>query len=171
MPPLVLSAIATTGFRLHMHFFKVRPSLSDRHIRTRDDPLPIHPDDYKLITSPALSSIVVRIYDFDDRTIHYSLEAMLRMVSGMAPNLAHVCLIQHKTRSFIARIRMFLAIGHPLPVAWSGSLPPLPNDPGAGQQPTLSRLQSLVIPHHQYVSIEQWTQLIDFNSLRCLSFQ
>jgi hypothetical protein len=73
-----------------MHFFHLG-SL----VQSRGSPQPIDPDDYALVTLQSLSSIVVPVRHFEtDGMVNYMEEAVTRMVAGIAPNLAHVWLVE-----------------------------------------------------------------------------
>jgi hypothetical protein len=64
-------------------------------IQPCDSLQPINPDNYALVMSPSLSSIAVLVHDFKTNSkVDYTEEAVMSMVARMAPNLAHVWLIQ-----------------------------------------------------------------------------
>jgi hypothetical protein len=158
VPRSVLSAVSARGCRLHMHCFRLG-SL----VQLRDSPQPIDPDDYALATSPSLSSIVVRVGDFEtDGMVNYNEEAVMRMVAGTAPSLAHVCLIQTRAGNSLAH-REAIRLGKP---AWSGFFSP--GTAEADQVPVLGSLQSLVFTGYVSRGIDHWARLTNFTNLRCL---
>jgi hypothetical protein len=160
MPRSVLSAVSVRGCRLHMHHFRLG-SL----VQLRDSPQPIHPDDYALATSPSLSSIVVKVCGITtDGNLDYTEEAVMRMVAGTAPNLAHVCLIQTRAGSSLALIEA-VRLGKP---AWSGFFSPGTAEAEADQLPVLGSLKSLVFTSFVSHGINHWARLTEFNNLRCL---
>lgn len=161
MPRYILSAVHSIGCRLHMHCFHLS-SL----VQHRDRPQPIVPDEYALATSPSLSSIVAPVRDFEtDGDVSYNEEAVMRMVAGTAPRLAHVWLLQTMAGDSIA-YREAVRLGKP---AWSGFFP---GTAEADSLPVLGSLQSLVL--NAYVShtkIDNWIRYTDFAKLRRLTIQ
>jgi hypothetical protein len=158
IPQSVLSVVSARGSRLHMHCFHLS-SL----VQQRDNPQPIDPDDYALVTSPCLYSIVVRLVDFEtDGMLNYTKEAVMRMVAGTAPNLAHVCLMQTMAGDSLAH-REAIRLGKP---AWSGFLSPGTVKPD--QLQGLGSLQSLVFTGYPCRDIDSWARFTDFAKLRGL---
>lgn len=161
MPQSVLSAVSARSCRLHMHCFRLR-SL----IQLRDSPRPINPKDYALASSLSLSSIVVEVRDFEtDGMVNYTVEAVMQMVAGTAPNLAHVCLLRSMAGNSIPH-REAIRIGKPV---WSGFSPPGAVEADQLQLPVLGSLQSLVFTGYASHGIENWARLTDFTNLRCLN--
>lgn len=161
-PRYILSAVHTVGCRLHMHNFHLG-SL----IQHRDQPHSFDPDEYALATSPCLHSIVVPYYDYDTfGNVDYSQEAVLRMVTGAAPELAHVWMLRRHPGNSIDLINAFRA---PRP-AWSGFFPGTTAEV-ADEPPRLGSLQSLVIGYSglSQTQITNWSRHTDFVKLRCLT--
>jgi hypothetical protein len=160
MPQSVLSAVSARGCRLHVHHFHLR-SL----VQFRDSPQPIDPDDYALVTSPSLSSIVVKLCGLtSEGLVDYTEEAVMRMMAGTAPNLAHVCLIQERPGSSLDLIEA-VRLGKP---AWSGFFSPGTAEAEADQLPVPGSLKSLVFTGFVSRGIDHWARLTDFTNLRCL---
>lgn len=93
VPRCVLDALdslhaAKRPCRLHLSGFRLRSLVYDR-----DSPRPIDPDEYALVTSPALYSIQGQVSRFDAvGALDYSPEVLQLMVAGLAPNLTNVWL-------------------------------------------------------------------------------
>ncbi|EPE34692.1 hypothetical protein GLAREA_10386 [Glarea lozoyensis ATCC 20868] len=157
MPAQILFAIASLGCRLHMHEFRLW-SL----IQPRDSPQPIDADEYALLTSPYLYSIVIRIVGFAEGfKVDYSREAVIRMIAGVAPNLAHVQLVPiHQGVSL--ELDQNIELGKP---PWRGFfLKETPNT----KLPFAGKLRSLVFDGWVDCGLEYWASLTDFSYLRCL---
>jgi len=160
MPPSILSVISAKGCRLHMHRFHLR-SL----VQHRDSPQPIHPDHYALATSPSLFSIVVDVTSFESGgMLNYTEEGVMRMVAGVAPNLAHVCLVPTRASSELGNFEAW-RLGKP---AWSGFFPSETIETEANQLAIVGNLRSLVFIGHTRNGIDSWARLTDFSRLRCL---
>ncbi|KAH7357001.1 hypothetical protein BKA65DRAFT_495931 [Rhexocercosporidium sp. MPI-PUGE-AT-0058] len=111
----VMATISERRCRLHHHDFVLRSLVYDRN-----DIKPISPEDYALCTSPCLSSIVVRFNPFGDSgAIDYTQEAVIDAISGLAPNLAHLCAISTQSSGQIDKYQTW-ELGRP---AWKGFLP------------------------------------------------
>jgi hypothetical protein len=133
MPQSILPTVYAIGCRLHIHCFRLR-SL----VQHRERPQPIDPDDYALATSPSLSSIVVSDSSFDDNgDVSYNKEALMRMVAGTAPRLAHVQMLYDRAGDSLLS-REAIRLGKP---AWSGFFP---GTAEADKPPVLGSLRSLV---------------------------
>lgn len=159
--PTVLNAIHTKGCRLHLHYCHPR-SL----IQPRGSLQPISLDDYRLATSPSLSSLVVRPHSFtSDGMLNYTEELVEKMVSGMAPNLKRVRLTPFGPGDTL-KLREAIQLGKP---AWPGLL--LPKTGEEDQRPALGRLQSLEFDYGAARDIVHWASLTDFTTLRRLSLQ
>ena len=160
IPQSVLSDVSARSCRLHMHRFRLR-SLT----QLRDSPQPIDPKQYALASSPSLSSIVVeaRVFD-DDGSVNYTVDAVMQMVAGTAPNLAHVCLFPSMGGDSIL-LRQAIRLGMP---AWSGFFPPGMAKADQPQLPVRGSIQSLVFIGYTPRGIESWARLTDFKNLRCL---
>jgi hypothetical protein len=158
MPQPVLSAVHDKGCRLHMHCFRLR-SL----VQSRDNPQPIDPDHYALATSPSLFSIVVPVCGLKtDGKVNYTEEAVMRLVAGTAPRLAHVWLIEGRAGDSLMH-REAVRLGMP---AWGGFFP---GTAEADQLPVLGSLQSLVFAGYLSYGIAKWGCYTDFTNLRCLT--
>jgi hypothetical protein len=155
LPPSVLSAIHDRGCRLHMHHFHLL-SL----IQSRDNPQPINQDDYALATSQSLVSITARLVGLrDDGMVDYNEEAVMRLVAGMAPNLAHVWLNRDRSGSSLA-LQEAVRLGKP---AWGGFFH---KKVETDKLPTFGNLQSLVFTGYVTNRIENWSCYTKFTSLR-----
>ncbi|PVH73018.1 hypothetical protein DL98DRAFT_59481 [Cadophora sp. DSE1049] len=161
IPPSVLSAISERGCRLHHHNFSL-PSL----IQTRDDPQPISPADYELCTSASLFSIVAHVGSFESGgKLNYVGEAVMRMVSGLAPKLAHLCDVSHGPPGEL-EVTQAIMLGKP---DWQGFFPGKSEmEPKAGTDGSRNRFQSLVFTGYVPQGIQHWSQLTDLSNLRCL---
>lgn len=158
MPQPVLSAVHDRGCRLHMHCFRLC-SL----VQSRDSPQPIDLDDYALATSPSLSSIVVPVLGFEtDGKLNYTEEAVMRLVAGTAPSLAHVWLVSTRAGDSLPH-REAVRLGKP---AWGGFFP---GTAEADELPVLGSLQSLVFAGYLSYGIDKWGCYTDFTNLRCLT--
>ncbi len=141
-----------------MHCFRLC-SLSQR----RDSPQPIDLDDYALATSPSLSSIVVQVCGLEtDGKVNYTEDAVMRMITGMAPSLAHVWLIQ-KMAGDSLDYREAVRLGKP---AWGGFFP---GTAKADEPQALGSLRSLVFIGHVPYGIANWRCYTDLTNLRCLT--
>ncbi len=158
LPLSVLSAVHDRGCRLHMHQFHLF-SL----VQSRNNPQPINQDDYALATSPSLFSITTRLVGLRaDGMIDYNEEAVMRLVAGMAPNLAHVWLNRGSSSSSLA-LEEAVRLGKP---AWGGLFL---NKVETDKLPTLGNLQSLVFAGYVSPKIENWSCYTNFTNLRCFS--
>ncbi|KAE8451323.1 hypothetical protein EG329_003952 [Mollisiaceae sp. DMI_Dod_QoI] len=144
-----------------MHFFRL-----SKLVQLRDSPQPMDPDDYTLITSPSLSSIVVRMLDFEtDGMMNYTEEAVMQMVARMAPNLAHVCLIRDMAGASLPH-REAVRLGKS---PWCGfSSQGGTVEANKLRVPVLNNLQSLIFDGYVSGGIDYWACLTDFANLRCL---
>jgi hypothetical protein len=142
-----------------MHCFRL-PSL----VQHRDRPQPIDPDDYALATSPSLFSIVVSVKGFDDDgDVEYTEEAVMRMVGGIAPRLAHVRMWYDRVGDSLSS-REAIRLGKP---AWSGFFP---GTAETDQLPVLGSLRSLVlIGYINQTKLDSWRRSTDFAKLRGLT--
>lgn len=158
IPQSVLSAISARGCRLHMHHFRL-----ESLIQQRNNPQPIDPDEYALVTSPCLYSIVVRLVGFEtDGMLNYTEEAVMKMVARTAPNLAHICLVRSRAGDSLPH-REAVRLGKP---AWSGFLSPTIVE--SDQLQGLGSLQSFVVNGYPCHNFDHWARLTDFAKLRCL---
>ncbi|KFY18083.1 hypothetical protein V492_00153 [Pseudogymnoascus sp. VKM F-4246] len=161
VPRCVLSVIHSVGCRLHMHDFYLS-SL----VQNRDKLHDVDPDEFALATSPCLHSIIVPISHWDsDGDLDYNEEAVLRMVAGVAPRLAHVWMRPSHPGNSIA---LQEAIRLPRP-DWPGFFP----GAGVADEHVMGSLQSLIIsdsgaPHTE---ISNWSRRTDFSKLCRLSIQ
>ncbi len=90
LPPCLLSTIHEhhPRSRLHIHTFSLR-SLYQNKDHLHD----IDPDEFAIASSPCLTSLAVSHNPFDnDGNFNYNEEAVHRMIEGLAPNLASVCM-------------------------------------------------------------------------------
>ncbi|KAG4422294.1 hypothetical protein IFR04_004560 [Cadophora malorum] len=159
IPPSVIAAVFERKCRLHHHNFVLGSLVYDRN-----DVQPVSPKDYVLCTSPYLSSIVVRFGYFGGRGhIDYTQEAVMKVISGLAPNLVHLCVIQKQSSGERSDYQTW-ELGRP---AWKGFFPG-PTDTAADLTSGRGRLQSLVFAGYKPESIESWARLTDFSKLRCL---
>ncbi|KAI0383309.1 hypothetical protein F5Y04DRAFT_279018 [Hypomontagnella monticulosa] len=87
MPPPILSAIHAIGCRLHVHMLPLNCVVPGT-----DQPGFADPDQFALVTSPSLYSVVALFRSLGGADKHSSTnqEALRRMIAGAAPNLAHV---------------------------------------------------------------------------------
>lgn len=159
MPRPVLSAVTTTGCRLHMHHFSL-----ESLIQFGDNPQPIDPDEYALATSSSLFSIVAQVTGTKGYKgeLDYNEEALMQMVAGMAPNLAYLCMTtiqegQSGMPDEICRLKR---------PKWSGFF--CDGVAEANQQYVRGSLQSLVCADYVPGGIAKWTHFTDFTKLRCL---
>jgi hypothetical protein len=95
--------------------------------------------------------------------LNYNEEAVMRMVAGMAPSLAHVWLIPTRAGDGLVH-REAIRLGKP---AWGGFFP---GSAGADKLPVLGSLQSLVLPSYiSYTEINNWSRYTDFAKLHRLT--
>ncbi|KAI1120474.1 hypothetical protein F5Y10DRAFT_273021 [Nemania abortiva] len=156
----VLNAIHTVGCRLHMHCFSL-PSL----YQPKSDPGDISPDDYALITSPSLYSIVLSTAIYDMRgLVDYHKEALLRMLAGTSPNLAHVWL---RDRPLPGTLALQRAIRSPRP-RWPGFFP---RQEQKHEELSMGGLKTLVFPDTPMdrQDLASFSRATDFSKLACLS--
>lgn len=108
IPLSVRLAVFEIRCRLHHHNFQLRSMVYDR-----DNIQPISQEDYVLCKSPYLSSIAVRFGSFGDGgSLDYTEEAVMQMISGLAPNLAHLCVVRKQASGEISLHRAW-ALGRP----------------------------------------------------------
>lgn len=91
IPPYIVELLATQipRCRLHMHRFYLRSLWMPRE----KAPQPISDQDWALLTSPSLCTIVAAHLRFDGKgNVSYLEPAMMRMIGGAAPNLQHLSL-------------------------------------------------------------------------------
>ena len=159
IPPSVIAAVFERKCRLHHHNFVLR-SL----VYNRNDVQPVSPEDFILCTTPYLSSIVVRFGYFGDRGhIDYTQEAVMKLISGLAPNLAHVCVIQKQSSGERSEYQTW-DLGR---MAWKCFFPGTKST--AADLPSgRGKLQSLVFAGYKPESIENWAHVTDFSKLRWL---
>jgi len=159
MPRYILLAVHAIGCRLHVHSFYLS-SL----VQHRDRPEPIDLDDYALVTSPSLSSIVVRVCGLEtDGSVNYNEEAVMCMVVGTAPRLAHVWMLKDRAGASLDHDEA-VRLGKP---AWSGFFPRIAE---ADKLPVLGSLQSLVLTGYaSHTKIDNWSRYTDFAKLRRLT--
>ena len=161
IPPSVLAAVSEQACRLHHHNFEL-PSL----IQDRDNPQPVSAADYSLCTSPSLFSIVAHVGSFESGgLLNYNQEALLSIVSGLAPNLTHMCEIPKGAHGELEITRAIM-LGKP---DWKGFfLGEAEAEARAEAGPLSMRggLQSLILA--TYVPGGYWARLIDITKLRCL---
>lgn len=144
--------------RLHMHYFLLR-SL----IHSEFDQPAVHPDDVALATSPCLYSIVAFTAQYrDHQVVDYNKEAIMDMVSGLAPRLTNVC-----TLGAFTRTREPFASTSVRP-PWQG-FPPCPSESDR-KQPSRGHLQHLIIDPDGDRPL-QWARLTDFSQLRSLTLK
>ncbi|KAI0097519.1 hypothetical protein GGR51DRAFT_566483 [Nemania sp. FL0031] len=150
------------GCRLHMHCFNL-PSL----YQFSNNPSDISPDDYALITSPSLYSIVLYTAKFDRfKRVDYQKEALLRMIAGTSPNLAHVRL---RDGPLPWALELQNWIHRPRP-PWPGFFP------SRGQKHeelSIGGLKTLVFPEvmMSQQDLDSFSRATDFSKLACLSFK
>lgn len=148
--------------RLHVHTFSLRSLCYPK-----DRPHDINPDEFVLITSPCLYSIVVLYSDYvSDGRIDYNEEAVLRMVATVAPRLRHVRMWPHRPHSSQA---LRIASKTPRP-PWQGFFA---DEPGDLSRLTGSkgRLQNLVLNGYDSASsskLTDWSSRTDFTQLHSL---
>lgn len=87
----------------------------------------------------------------------------MEVISGLAPNLAHVCVIQKQSRGELSSYQTW-ELGRP---TWKGFFPG-GTERGVNPPSVLGKLQSLVFAGYVPKSIEKWTHRTDFTNLRCL---
>ncbi|KAI0387812.1 hypothetical protein F5Y04DRAFT_286796 [Hypomontagnella monticulosa] len=158
-PRCILSVLNVNRCRLHIHNFNL-DSLRDKK-GAKGFGLK-SPDVFALATSPALYSIVAGLTPEDSQTSRKvtNEDAVLRMVSGLAPNLAHVYM-RPETSEYAGSIRRRGPISEMLAADSLGSLQSLAIDVGTidyefGQNPFSSK-------------VEQWGLRTDFTQLRSLA--
>lgn len=159
LDPSILTAVHAVGCRLHMHCFSV-PSL----YQSKHQPGEISPSDYALITSPSLYSIVVSTAPYDLRgQVDYHEEALLRMVAGTAPGLAHVWL---RDRPLAGTIALQRAMHSPRP-PWQGFFP---SEEREHEASVTGCLRSLALQHHlvRRQDLITWSHATNFSKLSCL---
>ncbi|KJR83361.1 uncharacterized protein SPSK_04091 [Sporothrix schenckii 1099-18] len=114
VPRSVLDALhdAKRPCRLHVLGFRL-PSL----VYDRETPRAISPDDFALVTSPALYSIRAPLCRYDVHgALDYSPEVVFLMMQGLAPNLANVWLETEVLGAGLS-LNQSVALGRP---AWRG---------------------------------------------------
>ncbi|KFY45421.1 hypothetical protein V495_02988 [Pseudogymnoascus sp. VKM F-4514 (FW-929)] len=155
LPPCILSVVDAMSCRLHMHNFCLNSLIQHRDYRHDIDP-----DEFALATSTSLYSIVVPYHDLDsDGDLDYNREAVLRMVAGAAPRLAHVWMHLCLPENSIAFME---AMRSPKP-AWSGFFPgtAVADEHGRGS------LQSLFFDSGvSHTELSSWSCHTDFAKLR-----
>jgi hypothetical protein len=157
MPPSILFTLTSRDCRLHMHKFHL-----ESLIRPRDSPQPIDANEYALLTSPCLHSIVIRVGSFtDDFQLDYSREAVIQMVAGIAPRLAHVQMIPTGAGGSLS-LNQNVALGKP---PWRGFF--LDGTPESDLHHA-GKLRSLICDRYVYRNLNYWASLTDFGNLRCL---
>ncbi|KAH6698277.1 hypothetical protein BKA61DRAFT_562960 [Leptodontidium sp. MPI-SDFR-AT-0119] len=165
VPPAVLSMAAERGTRLHVHHFSL-PSL----IQIRDEHKAISKEDYALCTHPSLYSIAFRVGSYESGgLLNYGKEAVMEMVAGLAPNLAHLCVISQETPGEL-EIDQAMALGKP---AWKGFFPGEAScndtiERATARSSTRGKFQSLVFPDFVPRGIDHWVQHADFSVLRSI---
>lgn len=116
--PRIIGLLATQlpRCRLHMHRFQ----LQSLWIPREKVPQPISDEDWALVTSPNLCTVVARHQPFDGRGNVCYLELAVRlMVGGVAPNLRHVSLERGLTKDSRG-LRELIRLGRP---QWAGFHP------------------------------------------------
>ncbi|KAH9219377.1 hypothetical protein DL95DRAFT_485591 [Leptodontidium sp. 2 PMI_412] len=165
IPPSILSAVSQTRCRLHIHEFEI-PSL----IQELDNPQPVSLEDYALCTFPFLSSIVARVGSFESfGKLNYIEEAIMRMTSGLAPNLTHLCVISEGEAGELD-IDEAIALGKP---DWKGFFPGQTSshkniEQATTRSSTWSRFRTLVFPDYVPRGVDHWARITDFAVLQCL---
>ncbi|KAH7385052.1 hypothetical protein BKA64DRAFT_156501 [Cadophora sp. MPI-SDFR-AT-0126] len=171
IPPGVLSLSAERRIRLHVHHFHL-PSL----VQVRDLPMHVSAHDYALCTLPSLYSITVRASPLvSGGNVNYNREAVMQMVVGLAPNLAHVCIVPTMGSGELdPGLDQTVLLGRP---DWNGFFPGQINSTQelegvtARSSSSLSsrgKLQTLVFPENVPDGIEHWARHTDFSCLRSL---
>ena len=170
IPPSVLSVSAERRIRLHVHHFYL-PSL----VQERDPPEPVSSHDYALCTLPSLYSITVRASPLvPGGRVNYTQEAVMQMVAGLAPNLAHVCIVPKVGSGELdSGLDQSILLGRP---NWKGFFPGQLNSMQRSKSVTArsssssrGKLQTLVFPGYVLDGIDHWARHTDFSCLRSLS--
>jgi hypothetical protein len=161
VPLFILSAVVEKGCRLHIHNFRL-PSL----IQSRDDPQPVSTQDYSLLTSPSLSSVVVKLRSFESGgKLNYTEEALLLMVSALAPNLTHLC-VYPKGPLGELEVTQAIQLGKP---TWKGFFPGHTDTEAVVNDVSVrGRLQTLIFPLFVPGEFRSWARTTDFTYLRSL---
>lgn len=148
--------------RLHMHYFCLRSLICSR----LEPPQVMHPDDLALATSPCLYSIVATTSPCrGPDAFDYNEDAIMDMVSGLAPQLTNVCIVNafsqatQATRGNISR------------PPWAGV--PTSLAESHRKQATQSHVQNLILSTHKLSTdgLIQWARRTDFTKLRSLSLR
>ena len=170
IPPSVLPVSAERRIRLHVHHFYL-PSL----VQERDPPKPVSAYDYTLCTLPSLYSISFRASPLvPGGRVNYTQEAVMQMVAGLAPNLAHVCVVPTTGSGELdpGLDRTYL-LGRP---DWKGFFPgqitstqELENVTACSSSSSQGKLQTLVFPMNVPDGIDHWARHTDFSCLRSFS--
>lgn len=130
--PRIIELLATQlpRCRLHMHQFQLESLWMPRE----KIPQPISDEDWALVTSPNLYTVVARLRIFD-RSGHicYLEPAVKAMVGGVTPNLRHVSLERGLVKDS-PRLREAIRLGRP---QW------------AGFHPTPARHEDSQVAHHR----------------------
>lgn len=160
VPPAVLSAVSERKCRLHHHNFHL-PSL----VYSRDSVQSVSPEDYTLCTSPELFSVVFEFCSFGDHGfLDYNGEAVMQMLFGLAPNLAHMLVVTKRALGDMLPHQTW-ELGRP---AWKGFYLENIDQGECPQAAGPGRLQSLVFEAYAPGGIEQWARRTDLSKLRCL---
>ncbi|KAL2073029.1 hypothetical protein VTL71DRAFT_10353 [Oculimacula yallundae] len=169
VPPPVLSIAAERGTRFHMHHFALPSLIQDR------EPTPISAEDYALCTHPSICSISVTVGSFlSGGRLTYTQEAVMQMVTGLAPNLAHLYVEPGPPApgELDPGLDESLRLGKP---DWKGFFPEQTTSKQelegvAAQSSSSSRgkLQTLIFRIDVPDEIEYWARHTDFSYLRSL---
>ncbi|KAH9207878.1 hypothetical protein DL95DRAFT_395695 [Leptodontidium sp. 2 PMI_412] len=169
IPPGVLSISAERRIRLHVHHFYL-PSL----VQVRDTPKPVSAYDYALCTLSSLYSITVRASPLvSGGRVNYIQEAVMQMVAGQAPNLAHVCVVPTMGSGELdPGLDQTVLLGRP---NWKGFFPgqtdltqELEGVTARSSSSSRGKLQTLVFPVYVPGGIEHWARHTDFSRLSSL---
>ncbi|KAK6069381.1 hypothetical protein SCUP515_09086 [Seiridium cupressi] len=161
VPPCLLTSLHQHHpySRLHVHTFSLR-SLYQRKDNLHD----IDPDEFMLATSPCLYAVALLSSPGYDTYGHvdYNHEALLAMVSGMAPGLRHVR-VYKSTPGSSPELLEATRTSRPL---WRGFF----IDKETPEQPP-APLESLVLDGEDHITSEtltEWNQHIDLSKLGSL---
>ncbi|ROV98029.1 hypothetical protein VMCG_06976 [Cytospora schulzeri] len=155
LPPCLLRVLHEQHPQCRLHIFWFR--FKSLHEPTVD------PHELAIARSPCLHKITVRYFSWEDTRPKedWNLDAHIRVVAGMAPNLREV-------RSLFCKSKhcSFLIRSNRMRKPWPGFSPDidLPSSPGALECLSLFDAQSTV---HD-VGLDRWNEATDFSRLRVL---
>ncbi|KAI2638724.1 hypothetical protein GGS26DRAFT_602364 [Hypomontagnella submonticulosa] len=175
-PPCILSAVNVIGCRLHVHGFRL-----DTLIRNQDRIGFIDPDDFAVATSPHLYSIAVPVHDDNtdwDNGIDMIIndpkkEAVFHMMTGEAPNLAHIwmmpCLADYSDKE-LRQDRTDLGDAPQIDPSRFEFFREIPSKGNTIQGSIRSLAFDFgIFAKYMRINFAEWSRHTDFTKLRCLT--